>query len=139
MKPGDTYGFYLEAENLGGYSLPSSAIQVGPTPICTFGVFPAGAVGALNIAADDQLYVYVQNMTTLPDLVDGGAPSINFNFVGTSEDQTQTLWPALQPPTDGLDVFLFSDGPGVPIGYDLVYASTSDAPASYSVTSDHCY
>jgi hypothetical protein len=137
LTPGHTYGFYVVAENLGGYSPPSNTIEVGPSPVCDAGVIDAGSAGIISVTAADDIFIYVQNSTNLPDIVDGGAPSVNMDFQGT-EPQSQTLWPAGQPPTFGLAVFQFSDGPAPSIAYNINYSSSSDAPASYSVTSAHC-
>jgi Fibronectin type III domain len=136
LRGGDQYGFYVKAQNLGGFSPPSNAVGVRPTPVCALGVMPsgldAGSAGSFKFSANQVIYLYVTDPSNLVDIVTGGAPTLTVSINGGAESQTQVLVPG------AMETFKFSVFGQVPISYDMSWTQTSDAPLPYTVTSYSC-
>ena len=129
LAPDSEYGFYVKAENLGGYSPPSSDVLLGPTPVCAFDVLQ-DAAGQISVTAGQVFYFYVESTSNLPG---DEAQVITVTNLNTGSNATIVILPIPY-----IGVVAFQDTVDPPISYKLLYNLQADVPIAYTVTSDEC-
>jgi hypothetical protein len=130
LAPDSEYGFYVEAENLGGYSPPSSDVLLGPTPVCAADVLD-NATGSITFNANPIFYFYAQSTSNLI-----GDEAQGITVTSQNSGITETL---VILPYPSIEVAEFQQADDALISNKLTYNLQAEAPVSYTVTSNDCY
>jgi hypothetical protein len=131
LTPNSEYGFYIEAENLGGYSVPSPIVYEGPTPVCYFDDISSDET--ISFDADPAIYIYAEVISILP-----GDESQAMAVTNTGTNQTIDLVLTVLP-TPAIAVGQFVETVDPPVPYKLLIDIQAEAPIAFQVTSNTCY
>jgi hypothetical protein len=130
LTPFHAYGFFVKAENLGGFSPASNDVTVGGSPSCGGG--PMLGSGIVHIAANQGLYVYVTNPVAFGTGVQSTASVTLSLGTAHSEKQNQVI------KVGDTGVFHFSIFGTPPLTYDINYSESSNAGVTFGTSSTSC-
>jgi hypothetical protein len=130
LTPDNQYGFVIEAENLAGYSNPSIAVSVMPTPVCYSETIPADSGGDLTFQGGPNVYLYLA-MLGFPQPLVGDVIGIKDQATGIQHNASLLGTPAVE-------VLWFQEGADPPISWDLAYELAADNDVYTTITSSSC-
>lgn len=130
LTPDHMYGFVMETENLGGFSIPSIPASVTPTPVCWAGGITAGGSGEIKFNGGPIVYTYFGEESAYPS---AGGDILVLKNQGTGQTQQLAILPA-----PSIGVLQWEIGADPPISWDLQWAEHGNHDLYGTATSTSC-